>query len=29
LIDYNFVYAGKKKTAFIDKFTNDIAAVGR
>jgi iron(III) transport system substrate-binding protein len=26
LIDYNFEYAGKNKKAFIDKFTNDIAA---
>jgi iron(III) transport system substrate-binding protein len=26
LIDYNFEYAGKNKRAFIDKFTNDIAA---
>jgi iron(III) transport system substrate-binding protein len=26
LIDYNFDYAGKNKKAFIDKFTNDIAA---
>ena len=26
LIDYNFEYAGKNKKAFIDRFTNDIAA---
>ncbi len=26
LIDYNFEYAGKNRKAFIDKFTNDIAA---
>jgi iron(III) transport system substrate-binding protein len=26
LIDYDFAYAGKNKKAFIDKFTNDIAA---
>jgi iron(III) transport system substrate-binding protein len=26
LIDYNFEYAGKNKKAFIDKFTNEIAA---
>jgi iron(III) transport system substrate-binding protein len=26
LIDYNFEYAGKNKKAFIDKFTNGIAA---
>jgi iron(III) transport system substrate-binding protein len=29
LIDYNFAYAGKNKKAFIDKFTNEIAAVRR
>jgi len=29
LIDYNFDYAGKNKKAFIDKFTNDIAATYR
>jgi iron(III) transport system substrate-binding protein len=27
LIDYNFAYAGQHKKAFIDKFTNDIAAL--
>ena len=26
LIDYNFEYAGKNRKAFIDKFTNEIAA---
>jgi iron(III) transport system substrate-binding protein len=29
LIDYDFDYAGKNKKAFIDKFTNDIAAARR
>jgi iron(III) transport system substrate-binding protein len=29
LIDYNFDYAGKNKKAFIDEFTNDIAAARR
>ena len=29
LIDYNFEYAGKNKKAFIDKFTNEIAATRR
>jgi iron(III) transport system substrate-binding protein len=29
LIDYNFEYAGKNKKAFIDKFTNEIAAARR
>jgi iron(III) transport system substrate-binding protein len=26
LIDYDFAYAGKNRKAFIDRFTNDIAA---
>ena len=26
LINYNFDYCGKNKTAFIDKFSNEIAA---
>jgi hypothetical protein len=26
LIDYDFQWAGENKTAFIDKFTNEIAA---
>jgi iron(III) transport system substrate-binding protein len=26
LIDYDFIWAGENKTAFVDKFTNEIAA---
>jgi len=25
LIDYNFTWCGENKTAFVDKFTNEIA----
>jgi iron(III) transport system substrate-binding protein len=29
LIDYDFAYAGKNKKAFVEKFTNEIAALRR
>lgn len=28
LIDYDFIWAGQNKKAFVDKFTNEIAAAG-